>query len=55
MKFVEWTDDGDIIVRIEADDLRKAIFLDDTVEKIKFADEIINLCTEHAYDEEPEE
>ena len=55
MKFVEWTDVGDIIVKLEAEDLRKAIILDDPCEKLKFTDELINLVTEHAYDEDPEE
>lgn len=50
MKFVEWTEDGGIIVKLEADDLRKASELDDSI-----IDDIINLCTEHAYDEKPEE
>lgn len=55
MEFVKWTDDGDLIVKLEADDLRKAIILNDSFEKLKFTNELIKLIIEHAYDEEPEE
>lgn len=55
MKFVEWTENGDIIVKLEADDLRDAICLNNPLAKLNFTDELIKLITEHAYDEEPEE
>lgn len=54
MKFIEWTENGDAVIKLEADDLKKAICLGDPMEKIHFANEIIDLCVEHANDEEPE-